>query len=528
MDLKNYFLLLFLSWSYLFGQGGNLSFTSTQPSNTYVCGEAKTFTVNISNTSAGGINNPIFTVVLPQGFEYVPGTITNATESDITVLDSVIFTMANISASSTVNITFQAIVKCAAIALVDNDIDIQNKYRVDYDFDYDAYVTPIYDVFRPSLVYVSITNQTYSGLVGDVFTRTLTIKNTGDGKLSSFTLDDTHGAGIQINSMSPGTFNNIGLTGKLVLGSTEFAIIGNNDGFLDPNEEIIITESITILACNNLTSNYQMYWGCNAQTCATTVQNGNVTIQNGVTAITHAQTNSHNVCYGGSNVSVQQLRFSNTGTETARDIEIYIYQGYGGGVIVNNYYSRIDADNIQYKVGNNNPWQPLTPTVTTNNSNYACFGVAQAKSGFKYTFPILQPGDTIYVRWDVYTCCQSTCNQNQSMNGWEYEIKWKNQCLSNNFQITPKTARFYSSLQLGGQTITGQPDISDGQTNVYNLVNSGISLYPSNTANDRIIVTLTLPAGIGWGGLLTLVNSNLVNFPPIGVPTVTVSGGITT
>lgn len=503
----------------------SVTFSSTQPTNLYVCGPAGTFTVTLTNSSTGLVDNPRLTIKLPSGMEYVPGSVMNATEFDISDLDSVLVDLADISAGNSITVTFQAIVKCSALTLIENDIDISNSYRVDYVGGFDEYVSSVYDVNAPSLVFVSITNQTYTGLVGNTFARTITIKNSGNAPLSSFTLDDVHGSGIQVNTMSPGTFNNIGLTSRLQLGAAEFATVGNMNGLLDPNEQIVITQSITVLACTGLNSNYQMYWGCHSQTCATTIQNGNVVIQNGVPIITHAVTNSHNTCYGGSNISTQRLRISNTGTETARMLDINIYQGYGGGIAVNTYYSRIDTSNIRYKIGNNNPFQKLIPTSTTNNTNYPCFASSNAISAFTYILNFLQPGDTLYLEWDVYMCCQSVCNGTQNINGWEYQIKWKNQCLTNDYQTAKINGRGYSSMYLNGQTFMGPSDISDGQTNIYNVVNSGIGLYPSNTANDRVIVTLVFPPGIQWGGTLTLTNSALTPFPILS--TYTSTGGDT-
>ncbi len=525
--MKKVFYLLILHclfFNQLLAQGGIVTFTSTQPPDLYVCGPAKTFTVTLTNSSAGLVDDPRLTIKLPSGIEYVPGSVVNATEFDISDLDSFLVDLADISAGSSITIAFQAIAKCPALTLIQNDIDIENQYRVDYVGNYDVFTTTPYDVGNPSLVFVSITNQTFAGLVGNTFTRTITVKNSGNAPLANFTLDDVHGTGIQVNSMAPGTYTNLGLTDRLQLGAAEFATVGNMDGLLDPNEQIVITQSITILACTGLNSNYQMYWGCYSQNCATTIQNGNVVIQNGVPNITHAFTNSNNTCYGGGNISTQRLRISNTGTETARMVDINIYQGFGGNPVTN-YYSRIDVSNIRYKIGNNNPLLPLVPNSTTNTTNYPCFGVGTAHNGFTYILNFLQPGDTIYIEWDVYMCCQSVCNGSQSSNAWEYQIKWKNQCLTNDYQTTKIQGRGYNSMYLNGQTFMGPSDISDGQTLNYNIVNSGYATYPANTANDRIVVTLVFPPGIQWGGMLNLSNSALTPFPVIS--TYTSPGGDT-
>lgn len=519
--MKNFILLIsiLLLANDSFSQGGIVTFSSTQPSNLYVCGTSGTFTVTLTNSSASLVDNPRLTIKLPNGIEYLPGSVVNATEFDISDLDSVLVDLTDIPAGNSITITFQAAAKCPSITLIENDIDIENKYRVDYVGNYDSYTSLPYDVGTPSIVFQGITNQTYTGLVGQTFTRTITIKNSGNAPLADFTLDDIHGAGIQVNTMSPGTFNNIGLTARLQLGASEFSSIGDMDGLLDPNEQIVISQSITIISCTGVNSNYQAYWGCNSQTCATTLQNGNVVIQNGVPIITYSVTASNNTCYGGSNISTQRLRISNTGTETARELDVHIYQGHGGGIAQTNYYSRIDTSNIRYKIGNNSSFQKLIPTSTTNNTNYPCFGSSNAIASFKYLLNYLQPGDTLYIEWDVYMCCQSTCNGSQSNNGWEYQIKWKNQCLTNDYQTAKLSGRGYNSMYLNGQTYMGPSDISDGQTLMYNVVNSGVSLYPSNTANDRIIVTLVFPAGIQWGGTLELLNSSLTPFPVVSTYT---------
>lgn len=238
-------------------QGNQFNFTGiVNPNNLGICSEPKTFSVTITNISTTNYTNVSFTVDLPDGINYVSGTVTNASEFDISNLNVPIFSIANFPAGTSITVTYQGTALCAVNNLIINDLDINVKYRVDYTGNYDEITSDEFNVFVPALSFQSIVNQTFTGNVGQTFTRTITIKNTGNSPLSAFTLTDTFGTGITVINMSPGTFGVTGNVASIVLGAAQFVTVGNNDGFLDPNEQIVITETIQILACSNLTSEY--------------------------------------------------------------------------------------------------------------------------------------------------------------------------------------------------------------------------------------------------------------------------------
>ena len=236
--MKKLFLiiLLFLLCTQSWSQGTMITISSTVPSQITVCGAAKQFTINIYNPSPFLITQDTLFVTMPTGIQYVFGSVTGGTF--LNNFGGILKVwLPDIPALSSVNISYMATAQCPVIAYIAGGGITKNNIRVAYTANnlhtYNSNNSSLYLVKQPFLTITSITNQSYSGNIGDVFTRCITVVNAGPGELSDFTLTDIHGAGIQITSVNTGTLTNLGLTAKIILNGADFSSIGDGDNLFE-------------------------------------------------------------------------------------------------------------------------------------------------------------------------------------------------------------------------------------------------------------------------------------------------------
>ena len=90
----------------------NTTPTSYQPATLAQGGIAGTYRVDITNNNAAALSGAKLTVTLPAGMEYVTGSITGATQSNISNLQIPIFALADIPSTNTLTVTFSARINC--------------------------------------------------------------------------------------------------------------------------------------------------------------------------------------------------------------------------------------------------------------------------------------------------------------------------------------------------------------------------------------------------------------------------------
>ena len=105
-------------------------------------------------------------------------------------------------------------------------------------------------------------------VVNQLFTRSIVVENTGDGKTSNFDIRDIHGADIVLENVNIGTVN--GAENSISLSNSDFQLVGNGDSFFDPGESITINEILRAIGCNSTQSDIYTQYGCNG-----TIYDGN-------------------------------------------------------------------------------------------------------------------------------------------------------------------------------------------------------------------------------------------------------------
>ncbi len=520
--MKKILAIIFIFFYYQgWSQGNILTISGTAPAQFTVCGTPQVFNVSIFNPSPFLVTNDTLKLTMPSGISYQTGSITGASEINTSVPNQPVFLLSSMPTLSTLNITFSAAASCAVIQYIGNGGVIQNTMLVDYtansSHNYDTYTLP-YNVRQPSLSFTSVTNQSYSGNLGDIFTRCITITNSGSGALTQFTFTDIHGSGIHVNSINNGTWVNSGGTETVTFGAAIFNTVGNHNAVFEQGESVTLCETISVASCSLVSSDFSAFWGCNSQVCQSAVSAANVVFPNLIPNIQITPDSPPmNNCLGPGHASLQKLIITNTGLGQAVSIQLDIFLSNGNGYN-NNMGSNIDETSFTMQAGSATPVS-ITPDSTESVSQLNCMP-ASAKGRVVVTIPVLNPGDTVYLRFNTYSCCYNACTgAGQSyFNGWAYKGTYTNACQSP-YLIATAWGRVYSQL-FGALTNNYSPTVLDsGQTGNFNFKFTGYVYqqpYPGDgTAYWKFV--FTIPPCLTYAALSVVSSSGAGTWNPSSV-----------
>jgi gliding motility-associated-like protein len=524
--MRKFLLFVFTFISYqCFGQGNMITINASVPSQLTVCGVSKTFTISIYNPSPFLLTQDTLLISMPTGIAYQAGSVVGATESNISVTNHPVFLLPNIPTLTTVQITFTAAATCDVLAFLSGGGIVENNIRVNYFANgtatFDTRTTTSYIVRQPNLSISNISNQSYNGSIGGSFSRCVTVTNGGLGELSQFTLTDVHGSGIQITAASPGTWVNSGATETITLGGAEFAAIGDHDTLFENGESIIVCESVSIINCISVASTFEAYWGCNNQHCQSSVSNANVVFPNLIPNLVFTPIPSINTCIGAGNANLQQLKIVNTGLGKAMNVQLDIFQTGGSGsgyqTTVGSYF---DTASFTVQTGANGATTPVTFSGTYATATLSC--MTNPKGRVTFSIVQINPGDTIYVKWNTYNCCDNECTNvgNIDIDGWRYKGTYQNICQST--YITPEAwGRVYSRLRAGVSNNGSPSTLTNGQVGAFNFLFSYYeNSYPTGPG-AYWKVEFTLPPCLSYTNGFQILRSNGINtWLPTSVTTV--------
>ena len=173
--------LLLMSFSFLgFGQSNLIIVNSTVSNGLTPCLGTADFTVNIENPSPFTIANDTITITLPGGVNYILNSATNATQVDVSDLENPVFYIPNITTLSSYSFSIKIQTACDVQSFIDGGGTILNNVFFDFDaINSSGAITPatlnhqsdVFAITVPNLSITNITNQSFSGSVGDVFNR---------------------------------------------------------------------------------------------------------------------------------------------------------------------------------------------------------------------------------------------------------------------------------------------------------------------------------------------------------------------
>ncbi|MDI1235123.1 MAG: PKD domain-containing protein [bacterium] len=425
--------------SELSGQGNKLSIQITPPKNISICGLNDTATIQVYNISVGTISGIAVTLNLPPGTFYIKGTVngTGIAESNISNLNQPVFSAPNLSIASNFYFRVSLTTACGLYNYISGNNSPTINSRIDYSGNYDVGSSLPFSAKVPSILISSITNQSYTGNVGDVFARNITIGNYGKGPLRSLTLRRINGKDLKTFAVNKGTNKFSGDTITTVFGTADFKKIGNLDTFLDQNETIVLTDTSRVIACKYLTTNYELYWGCQGSSCQI-VKNSGIVLMSALSPnIVTLPTPAYPVCYYNQ-INNQLLRITNNGQKPAFNTRVAIDQGYFYNL------SSLDTNGLQIKKGWKGTW--TKPIIDSFGLNYAsgvhvCLG-SNPIGSFRIKLGTINPKDTFYISFKNFTCQPTSCNNFYYTNSWMYSTEYYDQC--NNKQYIPMVwAKYY-------------------------------------------------------------------------------------
>lgn len=486
-------------------QNNWLVFSSTEPATVTVCaGTPSTFSLTVSNAHTAAVNNIVLQLNFPPGMTYVPGSVSNPAVLEIPTLapNRQDFFIASLAASGgSESFSFDLNAGCDLIPYVNAGNSIVHVDTANYTGGFDLYTSGTWNVLFPSLSFNSIGNQSYSGAVGDIFTRTFTLINGGNGALSEpLTFSDQFGTGLALlGSSLPGTLtgNNYGIT------VTDYTPYGDGDALLETGETVSFTVDYQITDCSlPLNSLFSARWGCNSQDCQVTTSTGNAVIPPSPPNLVFEDDDSFSSCLDGSIANAQQLRVINNGTGTASNVVVQLnWENWNAA------FTTTDTANITLRVGSASAAVNIVPDSFETKISTAVTACAEALpfGAFRnlyYTLPDLAPGDTAYIDFNNYNCCPvGVCNQRIDGGGWRFGAQWTDQC---------ETTTYTRTLGNGANGIRvgiGDDNSTIGPTD---LTSSGAGCFRVEINRDDWGIGAPEPDPLAAGGYLEW----RVNLPP--------------
>ncbi len=468
-----------------------------------VCDDAEVFQVTIKNVSLSSLNAPLIQITLPTGIKYVLGSVSESTNSNVSQsntsdLGAPVFSANNLNAGDSIKFEIEIEAGIPTIVYQQQGNVFRNLVNLTYTGGSENHTSNAYNVLYAALSILSVSPTSQTAVTGDSVTRSITIINAGNGKLSSFSLSDVRNlAGVDLILTNIGTLN--GAQNEITLSGSDFSAIGNNDSYFNTDEQITLVQTLVASGCseNTVTSTLNTSWGCDSETRESSNSYAHVSIELKNPSLGISSTDDLSACFS-TEQSGQQIELTNNGQGYATNVIVDIYKS-SGGAYDQDLFSAIDENSMTYQRGSNGTPVSITPVSysTRNDGAYSCLGSSPI-GRVVISLPFdLAPGETVYIEWNSFHCCVSECN-NEDLMGWKYKVDYEDMCGNNNYSST-KTGE--GSTELNMTLFTETPiDINAGETLpfVYTISSHDNNLPLGTNAQYEVI--MEIPLGLDWAG----------------------------
>jgi len=478
-----------------------------------VANGSATFKVKIIGSASACSGPSALTITMPTGYFYVSGsasvTAGTGTVSETSVSGgTAVLSVSSIPASpdSTV-ISYQAYAGCGVIG---SSASNQVSYSLAGCVGTVTALSNVFNALNAKLNIINITNSAYTGTVGDIYTRAITMRNDGFGSIDTIYLDDVSGNGLayQFGSVTT-SVGTIASVTTLPGGLNRFKVKGVS---LATGQSVTITETMKIVSCSNLNTNFDAWYGPNAVECTgvnstgTAGANINGALQPNLSIV--AKSVSQYTCMG-TNIP-ESAYFINTGTALMKSVKINLVTAYGNGAPFSTYayfasyqQAGIDTLSLNYTKGSAGAH---THVVTDSSTTWITpdASLVGKPANLYITLPDIAAGDTVVLYWNAYKPCVSNCitasEYDQYFTDQEVRYSFANSC----GVLTSSTA----PTILVGSTNTGHVYAKDVPGDVfighayhaaYTFVQNQFP-RPPFLAGTTITYTLQLPKGTRWTG----------------------------
>lgn len=391
------FSLLLLS-TFLWSQ--TLSISALNPDGLYVCGsDQTTITIQNGNGQPAATNLKV-TVTFPNGVNYEAGTVTGATESNISNLNAPVFALSDLAGGASASFTITVTGGCPLVAAINSGQTFANTILANYNGGSKQTITSFYPIETGLLNISSINPPTVNAQKGDVVMRMITMKNTRQGPIHSLAFSDQHFPGISIDLQGGTNQSNLPTLFTADVPGSVFTSIGDNDDLFEFGEELTLVEKVTIEDCGipSITDQSLIIigWGCGGSVCRT----DSIEAQIVILPTTQNPNLSFIPVYGapvsqcGSEPSTQEILIVNTGQLAATGVNINPFT-------IDTGFMAIDQGSFQVNSGSG--WVPLvadsshaTVLGSCSNDDYSVDVAVKV--------PEVPAGDTVRLRFNTYYC----------------------------------------------------------------------------------------------------------------------------
>lgn len=496
----------FAPFSTVYGQA-SLNFSSTA-SDLIVCGASDTFTLTLNNFSSDTLTGVQIQVELPPGISYVGSSLNGVgmSEFNVSVPDSVVFSGPDLLPFQVVSLDFQAAASCGAT----DTLTLNNQIYVTHSNGIDSTLSAPFNLIFPALSIQQISPAAYQGVVGDTFTRCMTVVNGGFGPVDSF-LVMIEGSGISLeysnfilsSNGSPLAFTQTGDSFYIRLDSSHFLTLGNNDTFFDQNEFLELCYQVVILDCDGLVSqNHEVSWGCNSEVCQATSRLADVSVPVAVPSIVYRDFFYQTHCYDNQTASVLKIVVENNGSGPARDLEIDIAMGGSSTVTGNGYLSRWDTLVVWKNAsGGLDTLTPILTELNTNGTANACLSPGPSLRRVMVRIPFVQPGERDTLILNQYSCCKTWCATSPLV-AWRsnFRSNYYDQCRVQQYDLVINNIVGSNYGRVLAITPSGPTDVTAGDTALYCLEHSNFRFF-NIAAGGYAEAEFILPPTLNYTGL---------------------------
>ncbi|MEO0899149.1 MAG: FG-GAP-like repeat-containing protein [Bacteroidota bacterium] len=477
--------------------GQTVKLSSTLDYEITTCGDAGDFDFQVINDTSVTLKPLSFQIDLPTGMKYVASSVAAIeggpfTEMDISDLNNIILGTDSLAVGDTLSFRISYTANCNTVTFQQAGNLLENETTVFYNGTSQKETSSSFNLLTAALSITGVTPTSYSGLAGSSFTRQITMFNGGTGALNEFKLAKIHDSNIAVSASDIGILNATGDT--ITFDSTAIKTIGDGDIYFEPGESLTVTETVDILGCNNVNTVFDAFWGCDdnlycQSSTSSSSSNSNTVITTEDPAILRTLTSGYDNCIGSSNYD-NQIRFVNSGSGPAVNTNVTIQKTSASS------YSEILSTGLTYKVGLSGSPISLSLTGSSSSSSYSCLS-STPLSSISFSLPNLQPGDTVYIDFQTYTCCIDVCT-NASFNGWSVSTSYDNACGTKSYShsdVGETEYNRYFTLYTESPAV-----ISDGNSDQWLYRLSSATFNLPDQAGALYDIEFSLPTGLNFSG----------------------------
>ncbi|MBL7826957.1 MAG: DUF11 domain-containing protein, partial [Saprospiraceae bacterium] len=384
-------------------------------------------TIVVQNTGGLLSAGALLTVTLPDGLTYLPGSVSNVTEQNISNLAVPVFSLPAIPGGASVEARLIIRADCRADVAVNTGTQFFIQMAVTAPNVSVSASTLGFVVETGQIIITGVSDLLMEGERFDTLYRTICVTNTRLGKIGDIYFEDSHPMGISVSVQNATPLFNTPFQYKALISQSLFTSLGNNDQWLDENEEVCFTEQIIITDCgfpeHLLPSNLNVGWGCAGDTCDSHSVLAHILVHPStkVQELSFKRISNPITDNCGVVGATMGLSIKNIGQADATNVSVKfaIPTKYEENSIDQNSFRIVESNGVSTSI---------SPNLTTLNPDFDCNPGSSKEVSVNVPLVLLQ--DSVQLLFDLLSCADA-CNQLEALINVEYF--YRKDCPSNGF-----------------------------------------------------------------------------------------------